>query len=54
MLKMESISKWNSKKADRYATLKEGEVLWANRIGKKEDYYSEKRNNIYKNALKRS
>jgi hypothetical protein len=40
MLKMGSMSKWNSKKADRYATLKEGDVLWANRIGKKEDLYS--------------
>jgi hypothetical protein len=40
MLKIASISKWNSKKAEWYATLKEGDVLWAYRIGKKEDYFS--------------
>jgi len=47
MLKMASISKWNSKKTNGYLAFKGGDVLWAYRIGKKEDYYSEKRNSIY-------
>ena len=47
---MGSISKWNSKKADRYVALKEGDVLCANQIGKGQDYYSEKRNNIYRSG----
>ncbi len=47
MLKMSSISKWMPKEAGSYVGLKGGGVLCANRIGKKEDYYSQKQHNIY-------
>jgi hypothetical protein len=50
MPKIRSISKWNSKEADRYVSLKGGGVLWANRIGKKEDY-SQKQHNIHCSRL---
>jgi hypothetical protein len=30
------------KKTDCFVTLKEGDVLWTNRIGKNKDYYSER------------
>jgi hypothetical protein len=48
---MVSISKWNSKEADRYVTLKGGDVLCANRIGKKEHYYDKSRTTFIAAAL---